>query len=477
MAKRVLKFNDAFESYLNHLIRDCNINHNELKNPDCIKNLAQTLELTIKELFTTSEVFKNRLDYCKAVKESLDNRFFYQPPVYSIDDLDYIDKKLFVIDSHPKHAQRSPEWYHFRWERLTASDLGKAVGDKGDKSRLELIYQKSMSLEQYIKQREGTSLSGPAIQHGICFEAVATELYEIKNNLTVLEYGCLPHQYVDYLAASPDGICKSRESNPNYHGRMLEIKCPYSRVITGIPKTEYYMQVQLQLEVCDLEYCDFLECDIRVYSGMTQFLNDSPKDEASYKYTKSNKPKGVIYEYYEKGSNSTKYKYCPLKLSNDEICQWIQDTREEIINDSRYHSGGCKYWWLEEFNENLIKREPEYFANLKIKLDEFWEKVVHYRKNGVLELEYKLGIKQKPASSLDNHLERKSDIEIDMDYLKPGDIDTIDFIDVSEQKPSKNTYNDIDFIDTTKEEPPVKSKSKSLLVIKPDSDDDNNDDL
>jgi hypothetical protein len=210
---------------------------------------------------------------------------------------------------------------------------------------------------------------------------------------------------------------------------------------------------------------------------MTQFLNDSPKDEASYKYTKSNKPKGVIYEYYEKGSNSTKYKYCPLKLSNDEICQWIHDTREDIINDSIYHSGGCKYWWLEEFNENLIKREPEYFANLKIKLDEFWEKVVHYRKNGVLELEYKLGIKQKPASSLDNHLERKSDIEIDMDYLKPGDIDTIDFIDVSEKKPNKNTYNDIDFIDTTKEEPPVKSKSKSLLVIKPDSDDDNNDDL
>jgi putative phage-type endonuclease len=479
MAKRIYKFTDVFESYLNHIIRDCNLTFDDLKDPICIKNIGQMVELTIKELCTTSEIFKNRINYTQAVKDSLQNRFFYKSPIYDIVSLDNIDKTLQIIDSHPKHAQRSQEWYHFRWERLTASDLGKAVGDRGDKSRLELIYQKSVSLDQYIKQRDSFQLTGAAIQHGVCFEQVANELYELKNNVTVIEYGCLPHLYIDYLAASPDGICKSRETNPNYHGRMLEIKCPYSRIINGIPKTEYYMQVQLQLEVCDLEYCDFLECDIRVYTGMTHFLNDSPPGEISYKFTASGNRKGVIYEYYERGSNSMKYKYCSMKLSNNEISKWIQDTKEEINSNPKYHSGGCKYWWIEEFNETLIKRDTEYFNNLKTKLDDFWRLVVYHRKNGVEELEYKLGLRQKKMSiSVESHLEKNlDDDKINMNYMTfekqsndeldfINDLDNIDFIDsdpisiVSKKGVDTDTDSEKNKDKTTKDKPKEKYKPK-----------------
>ncbi len=505
MAKRVLKYSDALESYLNHLIRDCNITSNELKDPNTIKNLSKMLEITLKTIYKPSDFYKSKLDFSEVVRESLKNRFFYDPPKYTQEDLDRIDNNFKILNSHHKHAQRSPEWYQFRWERLTASDLGKAVGDKGEKSRWDLVYQKSMSLEQYIRQRESTSLSGAAIQHGICFEPVATELYELKNNLKVIEYGCLPHLYIDFLAASPDGICDSRETNPDYHGRMLEIKCPYSRVITGIPKTEYYMQVQLQLEVCDLEYCDFLECDIRVYSGMTHFLNDSPPGEVSYKYTNSGKKKGVIYEYMEKGyNNSFKYKYCPLTLSNDEISQWIQDTKTEIQGNISYHSGGCKYWWIEEFNTTLIKREQEYFNNMKTKLNDFWNLVLYYRKNGVEELEIKLGLKPRPQSTLENILLKNEDNEF-MNYLeiesemKTNDFNNIDFIDLNinekedkdeevilndlpkKYKPTKkNTNDNLEFLDLDeKEEKDEKEDNekeikinkqlkKNIMVIKPD---------
>ena len=45
------------------------------------------------------------------------------------------------------------------------------------------------------------------------------------------------------------------------NGRMLEIKCPYSRVINGIVPDNYEVQMQIQLEVCDLEICDFCKLE------------------------------------------------------------------------------------------------------------------------------------------------------------------------------------------------------------------------
>ncbi len=530
MSKRVLKFNDAFESYLNHLIRDCNINVDELikPSPGLIKNLAELVEMTLKEILPKFELFKKKINYAEAVEDNLKKRYFYKPPEYEKQNIDEIDKKLKILDSHHKHEQRSPEWYQFRWERLTASDLAKAIGEKGDKSRLELVYQKSMSLENYIKQRDSFSLGGqPAIQHGVCFESVAVSLYELKNKVTVNEYGCLPHMTIDFLAASPDGICFSKESNPNYHGRMLEIKCPYSRVITGVPKLEYYMQVQLQLEVCDLEYCDFLECDIRVYANITEFLMDSPKDkttasleQVSYSLTSSGKEKGVIYEYFEKGSNSSKYKYCPLGLSNDEVQKWMESISKEINDSLIYHSGNYKFWWIEEFNTVLLKREREYFNTMKKELEDFWRLVVHYRKNGVDELEYKLGVKQRPQTTLDSHL-TTANLSNDINYLKIDDnvdninvnINDVCFIDSEEEnekeevildtlkskmlntkiktKPKTQSsqklntqfnINDIDFLDNSDNESPKINVNKPLetkpelkkknMVIKPDSDED-----
>lgn len=517
MTTRNLKINDAFESYLNHILRDCNLSYEDLIKPSpmTIKNLSILVELTMKELYDYATIFKSKINYRQAVEDSLKQRFFYSPPEYTLSDLNHIDNIFIILDSHHKHAQRSPEWYKFRWERLTASDLANAIGERGEKSRLGLVYQKAMSVEQYIKQRESSSLSGPAIQHGICFEQVATELYELKHNLTVLEYGCLPHQHLNFLAASPDGICSSKINNPNMHGRMLEIKCPYSRVITGIPKLEYYMQVQLQLEVCDLEYCDFLECDIRTYSGMSHFLSDSVKDTVSYTLTSSGKPKGVVYEYCQRGSgsNSFKYKYCPLNLKDQEVSNWINNIRTEVNSNPNNYNGGFKYWWLEEFNITLIKREREYFDNLKIKLAEFWNLVIYYRNKGVLELEYKLGLKTPPPSYLESILENKLDNNMNymsfdnFDKFDKKTLDNVDFIDIidsdddniskklnnvksppQKQVGRKSKVDELDFIDISDSDSDSENKKpkieytvkkseqklvkKNILVIKPDSDDD-----
>lgn len=489
MANRLLKLNDAFESYLNKLIRDCHLTYEDLKKPETISNLSNMLEMTMSVIFTTSEIAKSKIKYKEAIEDSIKQRFFYQKPIYTEDDLDKIDQKFKIINSHHNHTQRSMEWYNFRWERLTASDLAKAIGEKGDKSKLDLIYQKSIPLEQYIKKREGFSLGGqPAIIHGVCFESVATALYELYNNLTVKEYGCLPHNTINYLAASPDGICDSRVDNPDYHGRMLEIKCPYSRIITGIPKLEYYMQVQLQLEVCDLEYCDFLECDIRTYPGMRSFLDDSPStngtEDVSYNLTKSGKKKGVLYEYIEKNEGNdknTKYKYCPLTYTDEEVSQWIINTKDEIMNNSKYIPIGCKYWWIEEYNVTLIKREREYFSNMLVRLNDFWQSVLYYRNNpkNIEELEVKIGLRPKPPSKLETIL-LKNDLSDEMyyhtiptDVIEPDEIKTVAFLDDSDSSDSDSSDSDNKI--KTNQIPTIDIKKKvvkNLMFIKPDEDDD-----
>jgi hypothetical protein len=244
------------------------------------------------------------------------------------------------------------------------------------------------------------------------------------------------------------------------------------------------MQVQLQLEVCDLEYCDFLECDIRTYPGMRSFLDDSPvlknePESVSYNLTKAGKKKGVLYEYQEKGERgdkSTKYKYCPLTYTDEEVSQWIINTKDEIMNNSKYIPIGCKYWWIEEYNVTLLKREREYFNNMLVRLNEFWNSVLYYRNNpkNIEELEIKIGLRPKPPSQLDTMLltnEQSDEMyyhTIPTDVIEPSEIKKIAFLDDDDSDNSQ---------DNNSKEIEVKKKivSKKLMFIKPDNDDEEDD--
>ena len=114
---------------------------------------------------------------------------------------------------------------------------------------------------------------------GVKYEDVAVKLYELRNNTKVHEFGIMEHPTYKFISASPDGI--------SVEGIMLEIKCPPKRKITGIPPRHYWMQMQIQLEVCDLEYCDFLECKITEYSGINEYLEDTKKVKNEIKSNKT----------------------------------------------------------------------------------------------------------------------------------------------------------------------------------------------
>ena len=92
-------------------------------------------------------------------------------------------------------------------------------------------------------------------------------IYEDLFHTSVGEFGCIRHQKYDFIGASPDGI--NIDPNSSRYGRMLEIKNIYNRDITGIPKEEYWVQTQMQMEVCDLDYRDCMETRIKEYSSET----------------------------------------------------------------------------------------------------------------------------------------------------------------------------------------------------------------
>ena len=73
-----------------------------------------------------------------------------------------------------------------------------------------------------------------AFHNGHLFEPLSIMHYEFDFNTQVGEFGCMAHKKYPYLLASPDGI-NIKEGNKRY-GRMVEVKNPTTRELTGIPK-------------------------------------------------------------------------------------------------------------------------------------------------------------------------------------------------------------------------------------------------
>tara|TARA_X000000950_G_scaffold289424_1_gene413255 strand:+ start:13323 stop:14474 length:1152 start_codon:yes stop_codon:yes gene_type:complete len=269
-------------------------------------------------------------------------------------------ERMSWINSQPIHEQRSKEWFEIRNTLISASSAHN-------------IFKSAASRKTFKEQKafpsEFTSGGGAACQHGIRFEPVATELYSVRNKVIVGEYGCIRHREIDCVGASPDGIVTSEG---DLFGTMLEIKCPYSREITGYPPIYYWIQVQIQLEVCNLEACDFLECKFVEYKNISDFINRSSDMES-----------GIIIEYMN--NNEKKYLYSGLRKTNDEYTKWYNDTLDEILPDASNIISKITYWTIEKYVCTKIIRSREWFKSIVPEFLSFWEEVQECKKGEIPE--------------------------------------------------------------------------------------------
>ena len=346
-----------------------------------LSGIASVIEVIYKEVYCDQE---QNSDLNELIMKMLTVYTGSSPPVYTDSDINYLKFKFDKLETIPQPEQRTPEWYEYRKNRLTASDLWSVMDS--NESKMYDILKKKCGVEQPYKL-------GPALLHGIKFEEVATWIYQRRNEVVIVEFGCLPHQFIPYFGASPDGICGVKSKNTNYIGRMLEIKCPKSRIITGFIPEGYRAQIQGQLEVCDLEFCDYMECDIQVYPSKESFLEDSyvytDRDGVQvtdYTRTKSGNEKGAIFETFNRETKSFKYEYTYKEMSSiDAIDSWEDPLFDIVISDDNLEHAGTTLWYLNNISTILVKRDREWFTTNFYKIKAFWESVEHARIHGIPE--------------------------------------------------------------------------------------------
>jgi putative phage-type endonuclease len=248
--------------------------------------------------------------------------------------------------------QRSPEWYEMRKEKLTASSIASAIGKCHFTTREELILSK-------IEDKPYES--NPITEWGVKYEDIAILFYEELYNVNVLDFGLIPHPTFKAFGASPDGICDDT-GNDEYVSRMVEIKCPPKRKFTKTCPPHYLMQVQGQLEVCDLDHCDFFQVKIEDYENYDDYLKDIfvDDDEILPGRTYLNYPKGVTVSYRKKDELKLTYIYPKLNMTNDGYNDWIKEKKLEILeNGDEYVES--KWWKITRYECTLIERDYEWW--------------------------------------------------------------------------------------------------------------------
>lgn len=298
------------------------------------------------------------------------------------------------------HHQRTPEWYSFRKKVITASSLGK-------------IFESENSNYAFLKEKvlpEKNFTSSKATEFGKRFEDTAQRVYEDITQTKVSEYGCIPHKSIGHLGASPDGIVTETYKYSYLLGRMLEIKCLYSRSLIGIPKYIYWVQCQIQLEVCDLEYCDFFECNLKEFNTLNELLNYVDLKNITYY--------GILIELYDKDQIKIKELKSNIKNTKQSITKWY-DKNVDYALESDY-SIVFKCWAIEKYSRMTIQRNREWFDSVKDQINNFWDNVMTtrtkfdidplYFEKHEKELREKKDEKKKEKSKIDkNNVEFKQD--------------------------------------------------------------------
>jgi putative phage-type endonuclease len=143
--------------------------------------------------------------------------------------------------------QRSEAWFQMRSNLLTASNVAAALGIKPYPS-----YSGDPREDLICKMVSGTKVSSPFLQHGVDFEDEAISELERATGEKVRQVGLFVHPKYSWLGGSPDGLTES--------GCTIEAKCPQSRqIVMGEVPHHYFPQVQVCMEICDLDYCWFVE--------------------------------------------------------------------------------------------------------------------------------------------------------------------------------------------------------------------------
>ena len=291
------------------------------------------------------QVFDSYTIFSGIPKRSIPQEITEIPISISQEKKETIRETIEKLSDIPQPAQRTKEWYEFRNNLISASNLWKVFGTEAQVN--SIIYEKCCSNTTTTPFSAMDSLG--SMQWGVKYEKITVMIYESIYKTTLGEFGCIQHPKYPFIGASPDGINVDEASDR--YGRMVEIKNIYNREITGIPKQEYWVQTQIQMETCNLDECDFVETRIKEYVDETAFYED---EEHIYK--------GVVLSFTDNKSPQSMYRYMPLNtiIDKETVDEWIETTKDVSKSDGLFIFS-ISYWYLDCFSCVLIERNRLWF--------------------------------------------------------------------------------------------------------------------
>jgi putative phage-type endonuclease len=301
-----------------------------------------------------------------------------------------------LLNMQDQTEQRTPAWYERRHNLITASSAWKAFGT--DAVVNQLIYEKCKPFSEVMEEssaQQMVNVDSP-LHWGQKYEHLSAQLYQLKNNTRLGEFGCIQHAcpHLSFLGGSPDGI-NIDISSPLF-GRMVEIKNIVNREITGIPKEEYWIQMQIQMEVCDLDACDFVETRFKEYEYVEEYEQDVEIDY-HYQYCKDEQRtgtefdvydddlhRGIIIYFIDKNTQKPHYEYMPFHYKDlDTQDAWVVNTIFEKERTGQFAWIRNIYWKLDQYSCVLVKRNRVWFNTYAApQLERVWRTIETERVSG-----------------------------------------------------------------------------------------------
>ena len=320
------------------------------------------------------------------------------------DTIRKMTQKIQILREKPQPDQRTPEWYARRNNLITASAASKAFGSQASVN--QLVYEKC---KNYAASSGGAASGGPSgplqgsvnspLHWGQRYEPLTVMVYERRNQTKLGEFGCIQHDTHPFIGASPDGI-NIDPTSPIY-GRMVEIKNIVNREITGKPKEEYWIQTQIQMEVCDLDECDFVETRFKEYDNETDYIADQVSS-SSTGYTVKGNEKGIILWFQTSPALTYQgyvsqpiqlYEYAPIGVTAEEYDIWEAAVFAKHQRDRNIWVRTI-YWYLDEYSCVLVRRNRLWFSEAALVLEQVWAMIEEERQTG---FEHRAPAKRRPA--------------------------------------------------------------------------------
>jgi len=317
---------------------------------DCRTELISILEIYMmnsEEISQSMNLYLDaHIDLAKKTSQSI-----------SLWPLEQRQMNISRLLNQPQVEQRTDAWYSEAQNMITASQFAIILQDGLTRGRL-VMEKASAATDTSQRKTVVQTMDLSPFTWGIRFEHVVKQIYSDLTKTVVKDMGRLKHRSDPRLAASPDGMVV--EGPSERRGRFVEFKAPVTRKLQKIIPKDYVIQMQIQMEVGNVEECDYLEVKFNSVFG-TKPQSPRLTSEPTYK--------GNIY-IVSVNEIPQRYEYSSL---ND--LEWIPSLElgEEILETIP--------WSTSEFYLTTVGRSRVWFDSVKPAIESFWKDVASAKAN------------------------------------------------------------------------------------------------